>query len=108
LKNGVFIDVCGNCISNGDMASSASENAFIECTDAPDQPLNKEGLAAASIALIVLGAVIIGAAVATSGVIGTKSLLDRARAARNQTAQNNPLFEGNETEMTNPTFAGEQ
>jgi len=54
--------------------------------------------------MIVLGAIIIGGSIAASSVIGTKILLERARAANNQSAHSNPLFEGNDAEMSNPTF----
>jgi len=112
LKKGVFIDICGNCISDGtgDDESSSSDlaDAMVACVDAPEEGILKEGLAAASIAMIVLGAIIIGAAIAASSVLGTKALLDRAHAANNQSAHTNPLFENNDAEMTNPTFAGEQ
>jgi len=111
LKSGVYIDICGNCLRDFIPTSSDSESlaeADESCVEAPEDPMYKEGLAAASIALIVLGAIIIGGAMAASGVIGTKTLLERARAANNQSAHSNPLFEDNEAEMTNPTFTGEQ
>jgi len=78
---------------------------LLECTGAPPRPLLTEGLAAASIGLIIIGAVVIGAAIATSGVLGTKALIDRARQADNQSAHSNPLYQNNDAEMTNPAFA---
>jgi len=110
LKSGAYIDICGRCIREGELTSSEKKEGSEEalaCTEAPDEPMLKEGLAAASVAMIVLGAVIIGGALATTSVIGTKTLLERARAANNQSAHSNPLFEDNEAEMTNPTFSGE-
>jgi len=104
---GASIDVCGKCILESDLTSNL-EDAIGDCVDAPEQEIMKEGLAAATIAMIILAAIIIGAAIATSGVMGTKALLDRARAANNQSAHSNPLFEENEAEMTNPAFVGEQ
>jgi len=109
LKNGAYIDVCGRCIREGDAGSSEDTNEekdALKCTLAPEEPMIKEGIAAASVAMIVLGAVIIGGAIATTGVIGTKTLLERARAANNQSAHSNPLFEDNAAEMNNPTFSG--
>jgi len=107
LVEGASIDVCGKCILESDLTSNL-EDAIGDCVDAPEQEIMKEGLAAATIAMIILAAIIIGAAIATSGVMGTKALLDRARAANNQSAHSNPLFEENEAEMTNPAFVGEQ
>jgi len=109
---GAYIDVCGNCImdevdSKIRGASSEEEVDLLQCTNAPPKPLLTEGLAAASIALIILAAVIIGAAVAASGVMGTKTLINRAKGANNQSAHSNPLFEESATEMTNPAFAGD-
>jgi len=105
-----YIDMCGNCLlDNPDEAGSDASNvdAFYKCTNAPDEPMMVETLAAATIALIIIGAVIAGAAVTTSSVLGTKALVKRARQANNQSAHNNPLFEGAENEMTNPAFARE-
>jgi len=77
---------------------------LLECTGAPARPLLTEGLAAASIALIVIAAVVIGAAITASGVLGTKALIDRAKMADNQSAHTNPLYQTNDTEMSNPAF----
>jgi len=112
LKMGAYIDICGRCIRESDAGSSEVEGSSIDkgdiaCTDAPEEPIFKEGIAAASIAMIVLAAVIVGGALTTTSVIGTKTLLERARAANNQSAHSNPLFEDNAAEMTNPTFAGD-
>jgi len=99
---GAVIDICGKCVLESDFGSGSEVD--VECVDTPAPNRTKEGLAAASIGLIVLGAILIGAAVATSGVITTKTLIERARAANNQSAHSNPLFEGNNAEMTNPTY----
>jgi len=40
-------------------------------------------------------------------VLGTKTLIERAKGADNQSAHSNPLFEENETELSNPTYAGD-
>jgi len=119
LIRNAYIDVCGKCIqekveSNEQSTSSSfsslgtteQEIDTTSCTGAPAKPILTEGLAAASIALIIVGAVIVGAAITTSSVMGTKTLLNRAKNANDQSAHNNPLFEGNETELNNPTYAG--
>jgi len=119
LRPNAYIDVCGNCIQEkedddestsgfNNVTSAESSVDLLECTNAPPKPLLAEGLAAAAIALIILAAVLVGAGIAASGVLGTKTLIDRAKGARNQSAHTNPLFEGNEAEMTNPAFVGEQ
>jgi len=108
LVNGAIIDICGVCIFEELESSSEEQEMGGDCLEMPKQEIPREGLAAVSIALIILGAVIIGAALATSGVVGTKTLIERARAANNQSAQTNPLFEDNEAEMVNPAFVGEQ
>jgi len=103
-----YIDICGNCLKeNPDEAGSDVSQEFDPCSIGPDAPFPLEPLAAATIALIVLGAIIAGAAVTTTSVIGTKALISRAKDANNQSAHNNPLFEGAENEMTNPAFARE-
>jgi len=120
LLQNAYLDICGECIKEGaqeeesEMSSVPLEDRAEEdltvatdCTGAPPRPLLTEELAAASIALIILAAILVGAAVAASGVVGTKALLDRAKGAKDQSAHNNPLFESNETEMNNPTFTGE-
>jgi len=109
-----YIDVCGQCIIedyssetfSGSVMSQDYGNSvdYVGCTGAPAKPILTEGLAAASIALIILAAVLIGAGIAASGVLGTKALIDRAKGANNQSAHSNPLFEDNEAEMTNPAF----
>jgi len=117
LKPHTLVDICGNCITDevgdnveeegeGQKQSSESSAGLVDCTNSPPEPVYVEAAAAATIALIIVGAVIAGTAVATSTVIGTKSLIARAKAANNQVAQSNPLFEGAETELTNPAFIG--
>jgi len=107
LMNGAFIDICGNCLKDKSEESSESGNTvLLQCTEAPDEPLVVETIAAATIALIIIGAVIAGATLATTTVVGTRSLIKRARAARGQVAQSNPMYEGAETELTNPAYAG--
>jgi len=108
-----YIDVCGNCIrdlpigaSSSVSAAESEENVLLTCTGAPPRPLMIESLAAATIALIIIGAVVAGGVLTTSTVIGTKTLIDRVREASNQSAQSNPLYEGAETELMNPTYAG--
>jgi len=114
LIRNAYIDVCGNCIIEDDTNSESSlsydpnqSHDTVSCTGAPAKPILTEGLAAASIALIILAAVLIGAGLAASGVIGTKTLIDRAKQADNQSAHSNPLFEESETEMSNPAYAGQ-
>jgi len=115
LLHNAYIDVCGNCMvvntddssTSSSVSSSSGISTVLECAEAPAKPLLQEGLAAASIALIILAAVVIGAGIAASSVIGTKTLIDRAKGANNQSAHSNPLFEETETEMTNPAFVGE-
>jgi hypothetical protein len=106
---GVYIDMCGNCIREDGTEGSSDESLgeAENCGVPPDEYIPKKELAAATIAMIVLGAIIIGAAVASTTVLGTKALLERAREANNQSAHSNPLFEGDQTEMSNPAFAGE-
>lgn len=108
LYEGAYVDICGECVRpDGLVSSSVTESQETGCIDAPEEPLDTEGLAAAAVALIVIGAIIIGAAVAASTVLGTKALLDRARGAANQSVVSNPLFEDSQTEMSNPAFAGD-
>jgi len=116
-----YIDICGRCIMTGDESTSnsvsssgegsgaaeAQEVDVTECTGAPPKPVMTEGLAAAAIALIIIGAIVVGAALTASTVVGTKTLIDRAKGANNQSAHSNPLFEENETELANPTYAGD-
>jgi len=104
-----YFDVCGNCVGSNeaDSAASFSSETLIECTMGSEEELETEGLAAAAIALIVLGAIIIGAAIAISSVVGTKALIDRARNASDQAVVSNPLFEDSQTEMSNPAFLGD-
>jgi len=103
---GAYFDICGNCIRT-DPFASASMAEVLDCVSYEEMVVNKEGLAAAAIALIILGAIIIGAALAVSGIMGTKALVDRARGAQNQSVVSNPLFQDSDTEMTNPAFIGD-
>jgi len=108
-KVGVYVDVCGNCIRQDgyEGSSGESEDDTVACVEAPEEPVLKEPLAAAAIAMIVLLAVLVGGVIAASTIIGTKTLLERARAANNQSAHSNPLFEDNVKEVSNPTFMEE-
>jgi len=129
LLRNAYIDVCGNCIeekkpeevvtssdasTNGNddnviVAPSSSQSSsgvdLLECTGAPPRPIITEGLAAASVALIIIAAIVGGVGVAASGIIGTKVLIDRAKEADNQSAHSNPLYQNNETELQNPAFS---
>jgi len=111
LVPNAYIDICGNCIKDNpdqlySSESEASENVVVICTGAPPKPLMVEALAAGTIGLIIIAAVILGAGLTTSSIMATKTLISRVREASNQSAQNNPLFEGIETELQNPTYAG--
>jgi len=111
LLKDAFIDICGQCIrdnpyeEDSNTTSSSQAGALVACTDAPAKPMMIETLAAATIGFIIIAAVIVGAAITTSSIIGTRTLIKRARASKNLAAQSNPLFEGAETELTNPTYA---
>jgi len=94
-------DIGDPVVSSADQSNSVD---LLECTGAPARPILTEGLAAASIALIIIAAVVIGAAITASGVLGTKALIDRAKMADNQSAHSNPLYQTNDTEMSNPAF----
>jgi len=108
LIAGAYIDVCGNCISENDVGGSDSSSVdLVSCTNAPPKPVLTEGLAAATIALIVIAAILAGALLTISGVFSAKALIERAGNAKDQVAHTNPLFESNETEMTNPTYDGQ-
>jgi len=108
IKPGAYMDVCGRCIETIEDSENTSSSSSKEpdlCVDEPVLPPIKEGIAAATVACIVLLALIGGGAIAGTSIIGTKILLDRARAASNQSAHSNPLFEENAAEMSNPTYA---
>jgi hypothetical protein len=100
----MFVSEISGDVDRNVTVASESDVDVNECTGAPPKPVLTEGLAAAAIALIILAAVIVGAGIAASGVIGTKTLIERAKGAGNQSAHSNPLFEDNEAEMTNPAF----
>jgi len=118
LLPNAYIDICGNCIQekpeqqysvSSDAADNTEESVdpnLIQCTGAPAKPMMVETLAAATIGLIIIAAIVAGAATTTSAIIGTKTLIARVKEANNMAAQCNPLFEGIETELTNPTYAG--
>jgi len=115
LLPNAYVDVCGNCISENpydtedyysESHTDSGSDILLSCTHAPPKPIMVETLAAATIALIIVAAVIAGSIVGTSGVIGTKALIDFAKTAHNQSAQTNPLYEGAESEMMNPTYGG--
>jgi len=104
---GTYIDICGNCKSDNQGDAGDDEDEAADCVDAPPKEVTREGLAGAAVALIVIGAIILGAAIAASTVFGTKALIDRARGAENQAVVSNPLFEESQTEMNNPAFVGD-
>jgi len=109
-----YVDICGRCILDKEVvvtegssssASSSSENIteLVECTGAPARPAVVGGLAAASIALIIIFAILLGALVAASSVVATKTLVGRAKGAGLHNAVSNPFYEG-ATEMENPYY----
>jgi len=89
--------------SGSSSSSSLNLTEMVECTGAPARPVVVEGLAAASIALIIIFAIILGALVAASGVYATKTLVGRAKGAGLHNAVSNPFYEG-ATEMENPYY----
>jgi len=106
---GAYFDVCGNCIRQDDLDSSdesldLSSEQYDDCAVTSEEELPTEGLAAAAVALIVIGCILIGATIAISSIVGTKALMERARGASNQSAVNNPMFEDSHKEMSNPVF----
>jgi len=96
----------GSSGAGGEGHTTSSESVdLLECTGAPPRPILIEGLAASSIGLIIIAAVVGGIGITASGIITTKTLIDRARQANNQSAHSNPLYQNNEAEMNNPAFA---
>jgi len=111
LLPNAFVDICGNCILDNPFetdSQSHSEDTLTVCTNSVPKPLMVEGLAAASIALIIVGAIVIGASITASGVFGTKTLIKYVKEASDQTAHSNPLYEGAENELVNPTYGSGQ
>jgi len=106
-KPGTFIDMCGRCVDENGEPFEKDDSSDDLCALSEDDVVLKEPLAAATIAMIVLGAILIGAAITMSSILGTKALLERAKQANNQSAHSNPLFEDNGKEMANPTFMEE-
>jgi len=107
LFPGAYIDICGECIkpSTGESSSEdSSADAMTKCTGAPPRPILKEGLAAATIALIVIFAVVIGVALAASGAYTTTVLVNRARQAMSTNVVSNPMFEDNKEVFYNEGF----
>ena len=109
LLTHVYIDICGNCVSDGTESSSFSytkEDADAECLDGQGAAILPTAITAGAVAGIVLAVIIVFAALTVSGVFGTKELIRRANTAGTDSAHSNPLYESDENEMQNPAYAG--
>jgi len=102
-----IFDECGNCIRgySADDSTPVSQEELSACKDAL-KPYVPAAIGAGVIAAIVIACIIGAAAVTTAGTLATRELIRRARAANNQGAHDNPLFEEDGQEMENPTFVG--
>ena len=109
LYANAYVDICGNCIrEDGDMGSqSATESADENCLDGMGNNALQPALTTAAVVGIALVAIVVGIALTVSGVFGTKELVKRAQSAQNTSAHSNPLYETDDTEMTNPAFMGD-
>jgi len=106
--NTAILDVCGNCITPNDTVEEMWNNSRLRtaCVDSMAWPEYVAVLTAAAVAGIVIAAVVVGLIMAVGGFFGTKELIKRAKAATNQAAVNNPLYQDSGREMTNPAYIG--
>ena len=98
------VDPCGNCIDKYHKMGLYSDlnETLCESTPPKNDDLKLIGLAAGAIAGIVVASVVAGVGISAASAKGVKTLVDRAHQAKNMGAHNNPLFESDDHEMTNP------
>lgn len=110
LLTNVYVDICGNCVSDGTNDTSSfsflNDEADATCMDGQGAAILPSAITAGAVAGIVLAVVIVLVALTVSGVFGTKELIRRANAASTDSAHTNPLYEGNGNEMENPIYTG--
>jgi len=114
-KNGCYrkiydnsrFDECGNCMGPNDEEVNTSAIDYTECKKALTWE-EKAAVISAGVAGAIVAACIIGAiGVSVGGTLLTRELIKRARAAADSGAVENPMYQDNGREMSNPAFEGE-
>jgi len=103
--NNAFFDECGNCLGPYNEVNDPTKRASEECKK-DLLPIVTE-VAAGVVAAIVVACVIAALGISIGSTLLTRELIRRARAAADTGAVDNPMYQDNGREMSNPAFEGE-
>jgi len=102
-----YFDECGNCIGPYSDTRNMTDEELTDCKKALTWE-EKAAVISAGVAGAIVAACIIGAiGVSVGGTLLTRELIKRARAAADSGAVENPMYQDNGREMSNPAFEGE-
>lgn len=102
------LDVCGDCIKTYGTDAMLNITAIQQdCIGGMTMPEFAAAIGGAAVAAIVIAAIIVAAIIAVSSAMGTRELIKRAKNSGEISATNNPLYEDNENEATNPLYEGD-
>jgi len=104
VKNAYF-DECGNCVGFNNGEDDPTRRQSEECKK-DLLPIVTE-VAAGVVAAIVVTCIIAAIGVSVGSTLLTRELIRRARAAADTGAVDNPMYQDNGREMSNPAFEGE-
>jgi hypothetical protein len=109
IYDNAYFDECGNCIGPYDDEKNKTDNPdYSECKKALTWE-EKAAVISAGVAGAIVAACVIGAiGVSVGGTLLTRELIKRARAAADSGAVENPMYQDNGREMSNPAFEGEE
>jgi len=100
-----YFDECGNCIGFNTGEDDPTQQQSKDCKQNL-LPVVTE-IAAGVVAAIVVACVIAAIGVSIGSTLLTRELVRRARAAADTGAVDNPMYQDNGREMSNPAFEGE-
>lgn len=105
IKTNAFLDVCGSCVSDyGDQLNKSNGDV---CIGALKKTEFAAVIGGAAIAGIIIACIVAAAVIGISSTLGVRELIKRSKLSENAAINENPLFEDNENEGSNPIYVGE-
>jgi len=107
IYDNAYFDECGYCIGPYDDEKQPDKKKLRECKKALTWEEKAAAISGGVAGAIIAACVIAAIGVSVGGTLLTRELIKRARAAADSGAVENPMYQDNGREMSNPAFEGE-
>jgi len=107
IYDNAYFDECGYCIGPYDDENEPDKKKLRECKKDLTWEEKAAAISGGVAGAIVVACVVAALGVSVGGTLLTRELIKRARAAADSGAVENPMYQDNGREMSNPAFEGE-